>query len=119
MEYRNKDADHVEWAKSLKELYLPSLRDFVKSFYPLGPVWGAATQALVSGSTSVSAAKPRQTNAPPPPPPPSGLLFSSETAPSQPKGGMSAVFQEISSSKSVTAGMMSFYEKQIFRTDIF
>ncbi|CAA6667439.1 unnamed protein product [Spirodela intermedia] len=106
VEYRNKDANHVEWAKSLKELYLPSLRDFVKSFYPLGPEWGAAGKALASGSISASAAKPIQTNdPPPPPPPPSGPLFSSEAAPSQPKGGMSAVFQEISSTKSVTAGL--------------
>ncbi|KAL9691825.1 hypothetical protein QQ045_012252 [Rhodiola kirilowii] len=28
-------------AKALKELYLPGLRDYVKAFYPLGPVWSA------------------------------------------------------------------------------
>ncbi|MED6179675.1 F-actin-capping protein subunit alpha [Stylosanthes scabra] len=38
VEYRNIDPNHVEWAKSLKELYLPGLRDYVKGFYPLGPV---------------------------------------------------------------------------------
>ncbi|KAK6121445.1 hypothetical protein DH2020_044821 [Rehmannia glutinosa] len=31
VEYRNKDANHVEWAKALKELYVPGLRDYVKT----------------------------------------------------------------------------------------
>ncbi|KAL0907889.1 hypothetical protein M5K25_022340 [Dendrobium thyrsiflorum] len=38
--YSNKDSDHVEWTKSLKELYFPGFWDYVKSFYPLGLVWG-------------------------------------------------------------------------------
>uniref|UniRef100_A0A1D1YIX5 Adenylyl cyclase-associated protein n=1 Tax=Anthurium amnicola TaxID=1678845 RepID=A0A1D1YIX5_9ARAE len=105
VEYRNKDTDHVEWAKALKELYLPGLRDFVKGFYPLGPVWGPTGNVPVSTSAPSAAAKAHQPNAPPPPPPPSGPLFSSEAASSQPKVGMSAVFQEIGSSKSVTAGL--------------
>ncbi|GJM96435.1 hypothetical protein PR202_ga13271 [Eleusine coracana subsp. coracana] len=42
VEYRNKDPDHVEWAKALKDLYMPGLRDYVKKHYPLGPVWGPA-----------------------------------------------------------------------------
>ncbi|XP_078442324.1 cyclase associated protein 1 [Wolffia australiana] len=99
--YRNKDANHVEWVRCLKELYMPSLRDFVKAFYPLGPVWG------VMGKTAPVPAKPPQTKAPAPPPPPRAPLFSTESAPppAAPKGGLSAVFQEISSSKSVTAGL--------------
>jgi hypothetical protein len=48
VEYRNKDADHVEWAKALKELYMPGLRDFVKKHYPLGPSWGPVGGAPVS-----------------------------------------------------------------------
>jgi len=39
VEYKNKDPDHVEWAKALKELYVPNLRDYVKRYYPLGPAW--------------------------------------------------------------------------------
>ncbi|KAL6951896.1 hypothetical protein U1Q18_047874 [Sarracenia purpurea var. burkii] len=37
VEYKNKDPNHVEWAKALKDLYVPGLRDYVKSQYPLGP----------------------------------------------------------------------------------
>ncbi|MBA0631545.1 hypothetical protein Godav_000410 [Gossypium davidsonii] len=109
VEYRNKDQIHVEWAKALKELYLPGLRDYVKSHYPLGPVWSA------SGKKASSAAlKAPPPGAPAPPPPPPASLFSSEPSQpssSNPKQGMSAVFQEISSGnvsvglKKVTADM--------------
>jgi adenylyl cyclase-associated protein len=81
VEYK-KDPDHVEWAKALKELYVPGLRDYVKNFYPLGPVWqspGSATNKAPSA----------------PSPPTASLAMSS--ASSQPKSGMSAVFDEISS----------------------
>ncbi|GJN03660.1 hypothetical protein PR202_ga21130 [Eleusine coracana subsp. coracana] len=83
VEYKNKDPDHVEWAKALKELYVPSLREYVKNFYPLGPVWkplGSATN-----------------KAPSAPSPPVASLTISSTSSSQPKSGMSAVFAEISS----------------------
>ncbi|CAI9764383.1 unnamed protein product [Fraxinus pennsylvanica] len=105
VEYRNKDANHVEWAKALKELYVPGLRDYVKSHYPLGPVWSA------TGTTAASAppkAPTRGPGAPAPPPPPPASLFSSETpqpSSSHPKEGMAAVFQEINSGKSVTSGL--------------
>nr|AEN70781.1 adenylyl cyclase-associated protein [Gossypium barbadense var. brasiliense] len=109
VEYRNKDQIHVEWAKALKELYLPGLRDYVKSHYPLGPVWSA------SGKKASSAPpKAPPPGAPAPPPPPPASLFSSEPSQpssSNPKQGMSAVFQEISSGnvsvglKKVTADM--------------
>ncbi|XVF01111.1 hypothetical protein REPUB_Repub04eG0060000 [Reevesia pubescens] len=97
VEYRNKDPNHVEWAKALKELYVPGLRDYVKSHYPLGPVW----------STSGKKASSAPSKAPPPGAPAPPSLFSSE--PSQPsssvpKQGMSAVFQEISTGN-VTAGL--------------
>ncbi|KAK6916571.1 Adenylate cyclase-associated CAP, C-terminal [Dillenia turbinata] len=101
--YRNKDADHVEWAKALKELYLPGLRDYVKSYYPLGPVWSPSGKPVTSAPP-----KAPTSGAPAPPPPPPASLFGSETAPatsSRPKEGMAAVFQDISSGKSVTAGL--------------
>ncbi|KAJ6927204.1 cyclase-associated protein 1-like [Populus alba x Populus x berolinensis] len=97
VEYKSKDPNHVEWAKALKELYLPGLRDYVKSHYPLGPVWSATAKA--------KAAAPR---APAPPPPPPASLFTSESSSpssSKPKEGMAAVFQEISSGKPVTSGL--------------
>ncbi|XVE49066.1 hypothetical protein DITRI_Ditri01bG0052300 [Diplodiscus trichospermus] len=102
VEYRNKDQNHVEWAKALKELYLPGLRDYVKSHYPLGPVWAASGK---KASSVPSKAPPPGAPAPPPPPPAS--LFSSEPSQpssSQPKQGMSAVFQEINT-VNVTAGL--------------
>ncbi|KAK8918990.1 hypothetical protein KSP39_PZI020970 [Platanthera zijinensis] len=91
--YRNKDPDHVEWAKALKELYIPGLRDYVKNFYPLGPVWGHPSTALPSGK------------APAAPPPPAIPPFSSETAAPRPKVGMPAVFEELNSSKSASLGL--------------
>nr|AEN70773.1 adenylyl cyclase-associated protein [Gossypium schwendimanii] len=109
VEYRNKDQIHVEWAKALKELYLPGLRDYVKSHYPLGPVWSASGKK--ASSAPLKAPPP---GAPAPPPPPPASLFSSEPSQpssSNPKQGMSAVFQEISSGnvsvglKKVTADM--------------
>ncbi|CAD6245300.1 unnamed protein product [Miscanthus lutarioriparius] len=91
VEYKNKDPDHVEWAKALKELYVPNLRDYVKRYYPLGPVWqppGSATN-----------------KAPSVPSAPSTSLSISSASSSQPKSGMSAVFAEISSGKPVTQGL--------------
>lgn len=101
--YKNKDANHVEWARALKELYLPGLRDYVKSHYPLGPVWSATAKTTISAPPKPSTSK---APAPPPPPPPS--LFTTESAQpssSRPKDGMSAVFDELSSGKSVTSGL--------------
>ncbi|KAJ7967330.1 Adenylyl cyclase-associated protein [Quillaja saponaria] len=95
VEYRNKDPDHVEWAKAFKELYLPGLRDYVKSFYPIGPAWSQRGKSIASSKASV-------------PPPPPASLFNSESphaSSSSPKEGMGAVFQEISSGKPVTAGL--------------
>lgn len=97
MEYRNKDPNHVEWVKALKELYVPGLRDYVKTHHSLGPVWSATGKTVAAS--------------PAPPPPPSASHFSSETAKassSQPKG-MAAVFQEINSGKPVTSGNYLFY----------
>ncbi|KAI9123973.1 hypothetical protein K1719_005273 [Acacia pycnantha] len=91
VEYRNKDANHVEWAKALKELYLPGLRDYVKSFHPLGPVWS-------SRGKSIAPPKAPAPSAPAPlPPPPTSFLSSesSQASSSKPKEGMSAVFQQI------------------------
>ncbi|KAK9060375.1 hypothetical protein SSX86_021079 [Deinandra increscens subsp. villosa] len=102
VEYRNKDSNHVEWARALKELYVPGLRNYVKSHYPLGPVW-SATGSTVSAPTKA----PAPPKGPAPPPPPPASLFSSESSQpssSRPKQGMAAVFQEISS-KPVTAGL--------------
>ncbi|XP_050235047.1 cyclase-associated protein 1 [Mercurialis annua] len=103
VEYKSKDPNHVEWAKAMKELYLPGLRDYVKSHYPLGPTWGTAGKA--PSSTPSKAPAPSAPAAPPPPP---ASLFSAESSQpssSKPKQGMSAVFQEINSNKSVTAGL--------------
>ncbi|XP_021896648.1 LOW QUALITY PROTEIN: cyclase-associated protein 1 [Carica papaya] len=101
VEYRNKDPNHVEWAKALKELFLPGLRDYVKSNYPLGPVWSATGKAVAAPSKAPTA------SAPAPPPAPPASLFSSESSKpssSSQKQGMSAVFKEINS-KAVTSGL--------------
>lgn len=103
VEYKSKDPNHVEWAKAVKELYLPGLRDYVKSHYPLGPVWSA------TGKPATAPPKAPTPGAPAPPPPPPASLFSSESSQassSRPKEGMAAVFQEIGSGKPVTAGSL-------------
>ncbi|KAA8545970.1 hypothetical protein F0562_020579 [Nyssa sinensis] len=103
VEYKNKDPNHVEWAKALKELYVPGLRDYVKSHHPLGPMWSATAKATVSAPS-----KAPTPSAPAPPPPPPSSLFSSESpqpSSSRPKEGMAAVFQEINSGKPVTTGL--------------
>ncbi|KAK1358678.1 cyclase-associated protein 1 [Heracleum sosnowskyi] len=105
VEYRNKDPNHVEWAKALKELYVPGLRDYVKVHYPLGPVWSATGKTVASAPAPPKAPT---SKAPAPPPPPPASLFTSEApqpSSSRPKVGMSAVFQEISSGMPVTSGL--------------
>lgn len=114
VEYKIKDPNHVEWAKALKELYLPGLRDYVKSNYPLGPVWSPTGKAVTAASTKASTH-----SAPAPPPPPPASLFSSETSQASSSGGkegMAAVFKDISSGKSVTAGsflLLSFFHFRV------
>ncbi|KAG7035090.1 Cyclase-associated protein 1 [Cucurbita argyrosperma subsp. argyrosperma] len=109
VEYRNKDPDHVEWAKAMKELYLPGLRDYVKSFYPLGPVWSVTGKnAAAAAATAPPPPKTSAPRTPAAPPPPPASLFSSEpsqASSSKPKQGMAAVFQEINSGKPVTSGL--------------
>lgn len=103
VEYRNKDSNHVEWIKALKELYVPGLKDYVKTYYPLGPVWNS------TGPTSAASKTPAPC-APAPPNPPPASLFSSESSrasSSKPMDGMSAVFQQISSGN-VTGGRSFF-----------
>lgn len=101
VEYKNKDPNHVEWAKAMKELYLPGLRDYVKSYYPLGPVWGTTGKQVVSAAPKVSGPAP-----PAAPPPPPASLFSADSKPSssQPTEGMAAVFKELNSA-SLTSGL--------------
>nr|GMC82926.1 cyclase-associated protein 1-like [Ipomoea batatas]GMC84956.1 cyclase-associated protein 1-like [Ipomoea batatas]GMC87051.1 cyclase-associated protein 1-like [Ipomoea batatas] len=89
VDYKNNDPNHIEWAKALKELYVPGLRDYVKSHYPLGPVWNATGKHFVSA-----------------PPAPSSLFTSgSHQSSSTNSKGMSAVFAEINSGKPVTSGL--------------
>ena len=107
VQYKSKDPNHVEWAKALKELYVPGLRDYVKSHYPLGPVWSATGKTIVSAPSKA----PTPNVPPPPPPPPPASLFSSESpqsSSSHTKVGMAAVFQEINTGKPVTTGSSSF-----------
>ncbi|KAF4397809.1 hypothetical protein G4B88_017290, partial [Cannabis sativa] len=78
VEYKSKYPNHVECAKAL-ELYLPCLRDYVKSNYSLGQVWSSTGKAV----TAASSKAPRPSC----------------------KQGMSAVFQEINSGKPVTFGL--------------
>ncbi|KAA0033314.1 cyclase-associated protein 1-like [Cucumis melo var. makuwa] len=83
-----------------------SLRDYVKSFYPLGPVWTVTGKTTASSALKASPSpKTSAPGAPAPPPSPLASLFSSEpsqASSSKPKEGMAAVFQEINYGKPVT-----------------
>lgn len=135
MEYRGKDANHVEWARALKELYLPGLQSYVKQYHTTGPSWnpsGVDVSDWSPGSQEPAKKKsapppppPRGPPPPPPgvppPPPPSGSLAPPPTSASTPSssGGaplsMSAVFQEINKGESVTAGVQKFFLYWWFR----
>lgn len=121
MEYRGKDPNHVEWARALKELYLPGLQGYVKQFHTTGPSWnpsGVDVSQWSPGSQETakkkSAPPPPPPRGPPPPPPPPGPLApppSSALTPSSSGGAplsMSAVFQEINKGESVTSGEQWF-----------
>lgn len=115
VEYRNKDANHVEWAKAIKELYLSGLRDYLKKFHVTGPSWnskGVSCSEFLASSTG-SASKPAAGRAAPPPPPPRGPPPSAPSIGAVPpadlsggsRQGMNAVFKEISKGQEVTAGL--------------
>eukprot|EP00252_Welwitschia_mirabilis_P011087 TRINITY_DN24922_c0_g1_i1.p1 TRINITY_DN24922_c0_g1~~TRINITY_DN24922_c0_g1_i1.p1 ORF type:complete len:484 (+),score=108.89 TRINITY_DN24922_c0_g1_i1:371-1822(+) len=103
VEYKGKDSNHVEWAKSLKEIFVPGLRDYVRKYHPQGPVWNpsGAEACKVLSSAKAKPVAPGPC-APPPPPPPS---FESTDASEKSKKGMNAVFQEISKGEAITSGL--------------
>lgn len=117
VEYRSKDPNHVEWARALKELYLPGLQAYVKQFHTTGPSWnpsGVDVSQWSPGSQETakktSAPPPPPPRGPPPPPPPGPLAPppSNASTPSSSGGAppsMSAVFQEINKGENVTSGL--------------
>eukprot|EP00250_Pteridium_aquilinum_P002137 c12340_g1_i1 orf=342-1844(-) len=112
VEYRNKDANHVEWAKSMKELYVPGLRDYTKKFHVTGPAWnskGVGCSEYLASSTgsapkpAVRAGPPPPPRAPPPPPPMAAVPLADVSGGA--RQGMNAVFEEISKGEAVTSGL--------------
>lgn len=122
VEYKGKDANHVEWARALKELYLPGLRDYVKQFHTTGPSWNTTGVDLSTWSPG-SPESAKKTSAPPPPPrgpppppprgppppPPPGSLAPPLSGASSSTGGaplsMSEVLKDINKGEQVTAGL--------------
>uniref|UniRef100_A0A0C9RUY9 Adenylyl cyclase-associated protein n=1 Tax=Wollemia nobilis TaxID=56998 RepID=A0A0C9RUY9_9CONI len=104
VEYKNKDGNHVEWAKAMKELYVPSLRDYVRKFYPTGPVWNPSGVDVGSFSQNPAPSKTTKAGGPPPPPPRPAPFVPTEVV-ENPKENMNAVFQQINAGESVTAGL--------------
>ncbi|KAL6991998.1 F-actin-capping protein subunit alpha [Sarracenia purpurea var. burkii] len=102
MKLQNQTLDLAKTNQTV-ELYVPGLRDYVKSQYPLGPVWSATGKTFVPAPSKA----PTTTAPAPPPPPPVSLssLESSQSSSSRPKEEMSAVCQEINSGKPATAGL--------------
>ncbi|CAM6099043.1 unnamed protein product [Calypogeia fissa] len=116
VEYKTKDPNQVEWAKSVKDLYVPGLRDYVKKFHTTGPAWnpnGVEVGKFEAQKASAPASGPKAPPPPPkgpprPPPPPgptAGLAAGPSSAPPTPANSMSAVLQEISKGEAVTAGL--------------
>ncbi|KAL2611546.1 hypothetical protein R1flu_023238 [Riccia fluitans] len=115
VEYKTKDPNHVEWAKAIKELYLPGLRDYVKKFHTTGPAWNSKGVDVSQFNPLPNAAPaappvprvpppPPPPGPPPPPPPPASSSTASSSAPS-PSASMSEVFKEISKGTAVTEGL--------------
>lgn len=111
VEYRNKDTNHVEWAKCMKELYLPGLRDYAKKFHLTGPAWNSkgvgCSEFLASSTKSAHGPSGRTTPPPPPgaPPPPPSMGAPPADLSGGSKQGMNAVFKEISKGEGVTSGL--------------
>jgi adenylyl cyclase-associated protein len=110
VEYKSKDSNRVEWAKALKEFFVPGLRDYVRKNYPVGSTWNPTgvdiTEFKENNSSFVPAPPntlPQDTSLPPPPPPRSLPVSADGTG--VPKASTSAVFQEINKGESVTAGL--------------
>ncbi|KAJ7564243.1 hypothetical protein O6H91_02G009100 [Diphasiastrum complanatum] len=106
IEYRNKDAKHVDWAKAIKELYLSGLRDYVKKFHTTGPSWNE--KGINVEKFGAAGVAPTAPPAPPslpkgPPPPPPGPVSSASTSGS--KLSMSAVFSDLNKGEAVTHGL--------------
>lgn len=117
VEYKTKDPNHVEWARALKDLYLPGLREYVKNYHTTGPAWNPSGVDFAQWNPG-SADAPKKTSAPPPPPPrgppppppPPGPLAPPPSTPGSSAGtplSMSAVFQEINKGEQVTTGQCS------------
>lgn len=111
VEYKSKDSNHVEWAKALKEFFVPGLRDYVRKNYPVGPTWnptGVDVKEFKANNSSLVPASPnalpQDTSLPPPPPPPRSLPVSADGTGGL-KASTSAVFQEINKGETVTAGL--------------
>nr|GMC91039.1 cyclase-associated protein 1-like [Ipomoea batatas] len=58
VDYKNNDPNHIEWAKALKELYVPGLRDYVKSHYPLGPSSSTNSKGMSAVFAEINSGKP-------------------------------------------------------------
>lgn len=106
VEHRNKDPNHVEWARAMKELFVPGLRDYVKKFHVTGPAWNPKGIDCAEFSTISSGSAPPPASRAPPPPPPGALPpISSSSSPGAARQGMNAVFGEISKGEAVTTGL--------------
>ncbi|GAQ84855.1 Adenylate cyclase-associated protein [Klebsormidium nitens] len=116
MAYRNKDAQHVEWCKALKAVFLPGLKDYVKQHQTTGPAWkpNGIPISQFKGEAPASTAPPAATRTPPPPPrkapappptPPAGSLLQPRAAAPAPASGMSALLQDLNKGDAVTSGL--------------
>ncbi|KAL3682851.1 hypothetical protein R1sor_000873 [Riccia sorocarpa] len=124
VEYKSKDPNHVEWAKAIKDLYVPGLRDYVKKFHTTGPAWSpngfdvsqfnpvASEPPPVPAMPKVAAPPPAPRGpppppppGPPPPPPPPAPSSAASSSASSPAASMSKVFEQISRGTDVTKGL--------------
>lgn len=115
MAYRNKDAQHVEWCKALKAVFLPGLKDYVKQHQTTGPAWkpngipvsqfkGEAPASTAPAAASRGPPPPPPKAPAPPPPPPAGSLLQPRAAAPAPASGMSALLQDLNKGDAVTSG---------------
>ncbi|KAI1468695.1 adenylate cyclase associated N terminal-domain-containing protein [Daldinia caldariorum] len=114
-EYKDKDADQVEWVQSFYQVFR-DLVDYVKQYFPNGISWNPSgllaaevAKAIDSAPTANVAAlppppPPAAGGAPPPPPPGPPPVLQIKEQSSKPDG-MNAVFSELNKGESVTKGL--------------
>lgn len=108
-EFKESDPNAAAWVKAFLGIF-EDLKAYVKKYHTAGVAWdkngtefGKATEEKIPARSSVTSS-----GAPPPPPPPAppASVFEAQSSPpTEPAGGISAVFNEINQGQDITKGL--------------